>query len=133
MIPHIMRGVFTPRRALKILIVHVTFEGHTADADNQHWPADQDMPVWATDERFLFNELSDFNEIPSNNKSLSRYYYEMTNQLSTEEQFKLYGDHISIEIDPDTSKIDPDDSGNAWYALNDLVLDSLGKKYNRVC
>ncbi|MFA6200357.1 MAG: T9SS type A sorting domain-containing protein [Bacteroidales bacterium] len=114
---------FTPKRDLKVLIVCVRFKNYQEDPNNINWPANQELPSWANDS-FLFNDLSDFNNIDTNNKGLSRYYYEMTKNLPEEERFKVYGEFLPIEIDLPSSS----PAGN-WYGINLIVLDSLKSKY----
>lgn len=89
---------FTPKRELKVLVVCVSFENFAIDSANINWPVGQDLPNWATNKSYIFNDLSDFNNIDSNNMSISRYYYEMTKHLPEDERFKMYGRFLPVKI-----------------------------------
>jgi hypothetical protein len=117
-------GVFTAKRELKILIVFVTFSNNDSDPNNSSWPSNQDEPNWISDGSFIFDDLTDFNSISSENRSLSTYYYEMTKHLPQDERFKLYGNRLSVEIDP---------SGATWWSdLNTKVYNALETKYSNI-
>ena len=116
-------GCFTPRKNLRVLVVFVSFNNWQLNPDYADWPANQEFPIWANDS-FLFNNLSDFENIDNDNMSISNYYYRMTKQLPDSERFRLYGDFISVNID-----LPPIITGG-WGGINRIVLDSINSKYS---
>ncbi len=122
-------GVFTPKGELKILIVFVKFKNHNGPDDIEgYWPKKQAYPNWIKGNDFVFKSPNDFNNIPAYNKSLSRYYYDMTKHLPEKDRFKLYADYLTVEIDPQTSDFDDD---RQWDRLVELACDELNKKYTK--
>ena len=108
---------FTPRKELKILIVFISFKDQVNGQDSD-WPLNQPMPNWAND-NYFFDDINDFNNIDSNNKSISRYYFEMTKSLqSTNQQFKLTAKFLPIVLD------NYSDATN-WWSLDYKVMEKL--------
>ena len=86
---------------------------------------------------FFFNEYTDFNNIDTNNKSLSKFYYEMSGG-----SFKLVADPfkdpttglpVVIKIDPTSSNSDPNYNfsynATSWQDCNTRVIAKIKELY----
>ena len=117
-------GVFTPRSELKILIIFCKFKNNSTDPNNSSWPSNQAVPNWILDDSFIFDSISDFNSISTTNRSISRYYWEMTKHLPTNQRFKFYGGYLSVEIEPAGAR--------SWHDLTIKAYEEIKKKYSNL-
>ena len=120
---------FTPKKDLKVLVVCVSFTNYAVDSASTEWPADSLLPNYAKNDRYIFDNLSDFDNIDSNNMSVSHYYYEKTKHLSEEERFKLYGEFLPVQITlPSALPANPNNGD--WNSINRIVFDSLKSQFS---
>jgi len=118
---------FTPRGPIKFLFIFVNFDNpNEPNPNNDFWPADQDYPNWFSDGTYVFDELSDFDNIPVDNYGLSRYFYEMSKLLPENDRFKIYGGYLSVNIE---INILTDDS---WPDLAVKAYAELETKYSNI-
>jgi hypothetical protein len=113
---------FTPRGEFKVLIICVNYDNpNDPNPNNPNWPANSDIPIWLEDNSVVFSDLATFNNIPLGNKSLSRYYYEMSKHLPENERFKLYAEIIPVTIELDYWA----DSSEYWSGLSERAFEQL--------
>ena len=128
--------VFTPDGTLKVLVIFAGFEddfggdqyvNEWSNSEDQH--DDSEVPLYVNQttgdaSSFLFKEERDFDDIDPENKSTSRFYYDMSYG-----NFKMIGD---VFTDPDgiPKRINIDPTGAiCWQDCNQLVLQKIDDSY----
>lgn len=110
---------FTPTGDLKVLTVFVSFSNFDT-VDNPEWGAMQDIPAYAQNNKFLFQDISNFDTVSEDNKSVSNYFYQMSNH-----QLKLYSEYLPIKITLPNEKI-----SIGGKTMRYIIYDSLKSAYD---
>jgi hypothetical protein len=113
---------FTPMGDLRILVIFVTFQNESIANENPNdinWPADRPIPTWAEGDQFLFHDYSQFDTLDPNNKSISNYFYQMS-----EHRLRVVGDYLNVRI-----TLPPTVPSGEWNGITQIVMDSVASKY----
>lgn len=146
--------VFTPKGTIRVLVIYAGFSKRTVDANNDSLKlGDQPLDGWPNEEykemllplskqvptfispttgampTVLFQDTSQFATycIPTDttNKSISRYYYEMSNG-----KFKLIGDVFKDSTTGYPIRVNVDPTGvTGWHQMNAKVINKMKQMY----
>jgi len=117
-------GCFTPKGSLKALIIFASFGGTYDNQTVAGWPSTSTFPDWAssTTKPFYTTETEFTNSASDTNiKSVSKFYYDMSNP---NQKLKVFVDYYPSRIIVDASTC------TSWSAVNKKVIAQIPSSFN---